>query len=119
MITINMLGATEFVTNTTRNNIYYSTYSANTACTYCFEIKSLDTLHKKLFLVNDESYASDVYNVFRVTGTTSTENLSIGVVDFQPKGLYEYIIYSVTGDTLNDVDTSCVLEVGLFRIIND
>lgn len=117
MLTINSIGTSEFVTNTSRNNIYYGIYSANTECYYGFTIKSLDNLSEKTFLLKDISPASQVFNLFRITGTTGTEILSNGVVDLRPSGMYEYNIYSVTGNTINDIDTSCNLEVGLIKII--
>jgi len=119
MITINLIGESQFITNTSRENPYYGVYSANTACTYAFWVKSLDNNQEKTFLLNDMSVAAGVYNVFNVTGTTGTESLSTGVVDLRPAGKYEYSIYGVTGTTINDIDTSCTLEVGILNVINN
>lgn len=80
---------------------------------YGIRVKSMDNLIEKTVLVRDVSSAPSSYQHFLLTGSTSTDDLSNGVICMRPYGMFYASVYASSGSSLSDVDTSEELWAGL------
>lgn len=80
---------------------------------YGLAVRSMDTQISKTVLLRDVSVAPSSYQHFLLTGSTTSESLSEGVIKLLPFGMFYASIYGSSGSTLADVDTSQTLWSGI------
>lgn len=87
---------------------------------YLFVFKSDVTKEEKIFKQFDTSSYPYRYNQFLITETSGTENLSSGVVEFNPTGFWEYKVYEMS-DSANMLvsNTTSLVEQGRAKVIGD
>ena len=80
---------------------------------YGIKVRSLDTDLTKSVIVRDVSTSPESYQLFLLTGTTTTEYLNEGVISMLPYGTWYAEVYNASGSTVSDIITSTVLWRGM------
>jgi hypothetical protein len=92
------------------NDIYFTTerdlpYFSPTSRFYGLSVMSFDGAGKeKMLLVQDVSPSPRSYQLFRVTGSTTGDDLANGVIDLRPGGKRHFTLFPSSGSSLSDVD---------------
>ena len=85
---------------------------------YLFVFTSDVTNQQKIFTTLDSSNYVYRYNKFLITETSGTENLSSGVVNFNPTGFWSYKVYEQTSSTnLLVANTTSLVEEGRAEVV--
>lgn len=71
---------------------------------------------QRTIIVEDISASSSVYQMFDITVTGETENLSGATVNLLPTGYWDYTLFPASASTLSSILTSTPLEYGVVLI---
>lgn len=106
-----------------QNNVMRLTLAEKTTLEmpfYLFVFKSDVTQQEKIFTVADTSRYRYRYNQFLITETAGAEDLSSGVVSFNPTGFWEYKVYEMADSSnLSIANITGLVEQGRAKVIGE